>query len=46
MISIDTNVFVRILINDPSEPEQNRLARSLAKAAEQGASVCQSDCPG
>ncbi len=35
MISIDTNVFVRILINDPSEPEQNRLARSLAKAAEQ-----------
>ena len=35
MISIDTNVFVRILINDPSEPEQNRLARSLAKAAKQ-----------
>ncbi|TXH59519.1 MAG: PIN domain-containing protein [Thiothrix sp.] len=33
MISIDTNVCVRILINDASEPEQSRLARALAKTA-------------
>jgi len=31
MISVDTNVLVRILVNDPSEPAQNSLARSLAK---------------
>ncbi len=35
MISIDTNVLVRILINDPSEPEQNQMARALAKKAGQ-----------
>ena len=33
MISIDTNVCVRILINDASEPEQSLLARALAKTA-------------
>lgn len=35
MISIDTNVLVRLLVNDPSEPEQNQLARSLVKTAGQ-----------
>lgn len=35
MIAIDTNVLVRILINDPDAPDQNHLARTLAKNAGQ-----------
>jgi len=35
MISIDTNVLVRLIIDDSTEPEQSRLARSLAKTAGQ-----------
>lgn len=33
MIALDTNVLVRILVNDPAEQEQNQLARHLAKTA-------------
>lgn len=33
MIAIDTNVFVRILIDDPEERGQNQAARNLARAA-------------
>jgi predicted nucleic-acid-binding protein len=29
MIAVDTNVLVRVLVDDPSEPEQSRLARQL-----------------
>lgn len=29
MLAIDTNVLLRVLVDDPSAPEQNRLARNL-----------------
>jgi len=31
MIAVDTNVLLRILINDPEQPEQNEAARQLAE---------------
>ncbi|MBS0358854.1 MAG: type II toxin-antitoxin system VapC family toxin [Proteobacteria bacterium] len=33
MISVDTNVLVRILIDDPTQPEQVSAARAFAKKA-------------
>jgi predicted nucleic-acid-binding protein len=33
MITVDTNVLVRILVDDPGAPEQVRAARELAKSA-------------
>lgn len=33
MIAVDTNVLVRVLIDDPTHPEQVRLARQFAKKA-------------
>ena len=33
MIAVDTNVLVRILIDDPEEIEQTQAARKLARAA-------------
>ncbi len=35
MIAIDTNVFVRILVDDPEEIAQTETARNLARAAKQ-----------
>jgi predicted nucleic-acid-binding protein len=35
MIAVDTNVLVRLLIDDPSAPEQIDLAKSLLKKARQ-----------
>lgn len=35
MIAIDTNVFVRILVDDPEEIAQTETARKLARAAKQ-----------
>lgn len=34
MIAIDTNVLVRVLVDDPSEPTQCELARSLLRTAD------------
>jgi predicted nucleic-acid-binding protein len=34
MLAIDTNVLVRVLIDDPSAPEQSRLARNLLTEAD------------
>lgn len=31
MISLDTNVLVRILVDDPDNPKQNKQARALAE---------------
>jgi hypothetical protein len=33
MIAVDTNVLVRLLINDPDSPAQVGLARALLKRA-------------
>ena len=35
MIAIDTNVLVRVLVDDPSEPKQMRAARACVKRAGQ-----------
>jgi len=33
MIAIDTNILVRLLVDDPGQPEQVRAARTLAQQA-------------
>ncbi len=35
MISIDTNVLIRILVEDSGQKEQTRIARELANSAKQ-----------
>ncbi len=32
MIAVDTNVLVRLLVNDPNAPEQSQQARELLNA--------------
>lgn len=34
MIGIDTNVLIRLLVDDPQAPDQNRAARTLVSRAE------------
>jgi len=33
LIAVDTNLLVRILIDDPGQPEQVTIARSIARQA-------------
>lgn len=35
MIAIDTNVLVRVIVEDSGQPEQTRIARELVKNAQQ-----------
>ncbi len=35
MIAIDTNVLVRVIVDDTGQPEQTRIARELVKNAQQ-----------
>lgn len=34
MIAVDTNVLVRLLVDEPSQPEQVRIARALVSSAQ------------